>query len=157
MPTHRSGGVRALAKLLPLPFECSLHARSRRGSSQRTLYNYEQSPKAKPIGDITQASLARAFQGKQRHSAFIFRHKNHVIVVLSGKNTSAFEVQPLPISTGAKVRVTRLERTLIDVTGRPTFIILAVCELEPDAEPVPHQIGAVLCKSNRVNLTRKQL
>jgi len=83
--------------------------------------NYEQSPKARPTGDLTQASLASAFQGKQRQSAFTFRYKKHVIVVLSGKNTGGFEVQPLSISTGATVQVTGLERTLIDVTVRPTY------------------------------------
>ena len=83
--------------------------------------NYEQSPKSKPQGDLTQASLDRAFQGKQRQSAFTFRHKKHTIVVLSGKNTGGLEVQSLPIATGAKVRVTGLERTLIDITVRPAY------------------------------------
>jgi hypothetical protein len=63
--------------------------------------------------------LTRAFQGKQRQSAFTFRYKKHVILVLSGENTGGFEVQPLPISTGANVRVTSPERTLIVVTVRP--------------------------------------
>jgi predicted transcriptional regulator of viral defense system len=83
--------------------------------------NYEQSPKAKISGDLTQASLTRAFQGEQRQSAFTFRYKKHVIVVLSGKNTGRFEVQPLSIATGATVQVTSLERTLIDVTVRPIY------------------------------------
>lgn len=83
--------------------------------------NYEQTPKSKPPGDLTQASLDRAFQGKQRQTAFTFRYKRHAIVVLSGKNTGGLEVQSLPIATGAKVRVTGLERTLIDITVRPAY------------------------------------
>jgi len=83
--------------------------------------NYEQSEKPKPSGGLTQASLDRAFRGKQRQSAFIFRYKEHEIVVLSGKHTRGLEVRALPLATGAKVRVTSLERTLIDVTVRPSY------------------------------------
>lgn len=83
--------------------------------------NYEQSAKPKPSGGLTQASIDRAFQGKQRESAFIFRYKENEIVVLSGKCTRGLEVLELPVATGAKVRVTSLERTLIDVTVRPRY------------------------------------
>jgi hypothetical protein len=58
---------------------------------------------------------------KQRQSAFIFRYKEHEIVVFSGKHTRGPEVRALPLATGAKVRVTSLERTLIDVTVRPRY------------------------------------
>jgi predicted transcriptional regulator of viral defense system len=83
--------------------------------------NYEQSPKSKPSGDLTQASMDRAFQGRPRQSAFTFRYKKHAIVILSGKHTGGLAVKHLPITTGAKVRVTDLERTLIDVTVRPVY------------------------------------
>jgi len=83
--------------------------------------NYEQSPKAKPTGDLTQESIARAFQGRQRQSAFTLTYKKHIIIVLSGKHTRGLEVQHVSVSPGVKVRVTSLERTLIDVTVRPTY------------------------------------
>lgn len=83
--------------------------------------NYEQSEKPKPSDGLTQASLDRAFQGKQRQSGFIFRYKENEIVVLSGKRTLGLEVCELPVATGAKVRVTSLERTLIDVAVRPRY------------------------------------
>jgi len=83
--------------------------------------NYEQTEKPKPSGGLTQASLDRAFRGKQRQSAFTFRYKEHEIVVLSGKHTRGLEVRALSLTTGAKVRVTSLERTLIDVTVRPSY------------------------------------
>ncbi len=83
--------------------------------------NYEQSEKPKPSGGLTQESLDRAFRGKHRQSAFIFRYRQHEIVVLSGKHTRGLEVRTLLLATGAKVRVTSLERTLIDVTVRPGY------------------------------------
>jgi hypothetical protein len=88
----------------------------------KALYvNYEQSVKPKSSGGLTQASVDRAFRGKQRQSTFIFRYKEHEIVLLSGKNTHNLEVCDLPIATAAKVRVTGIERTLIDITVRPTY------------------------------------
>ena len=83
--------------------------------------NYEQSEKPKPSGGLTQASLDRAFRGKQRQSAFIFRYKDHEIVVLNGKHTGGLEVRELTLTTGANVKVTSIERTLIDVTVRPHY------------------------------------
>jgi hypothetical protein len=83
--------------------------------------NYEQSEKPKPPGGLTQESIDRAFQGKQRQSAFIFHYATHRIVVPSGKHTRSLEVRELAIDTGAKVRVTDIERTLIDITVRPTY------------------------------------
>jgi hypothetical protein len=83
--------------------------------------NYEQSEKPKPSGGLTQESLDRAFRTKQRQSAFVFPYKEHEIVVLSGKHTRGLEVRELPLATRANVRVTSLERTLIDVTVRPGY------------------------------------
>lgn len=83
--------------------------------------NYEQSDKPKPSGGLTQESLHRAFRAKQRESAFTFRYVECHIVVLSGKHTGGLGVGEMPLATGAKVRVTTLERTLIDATVRPGY------------------------------------
>ncbi len=83
--------------------------------------NYEQSDKPQASGGLTQEGLDRAFRGKQRQSAFTFRYEKHQIIVLSGKHTGGLEVREMPLATGAKVRVTSLERTLIDVTVRPGY------------------------------------
>jgi len=83
--------------------------------------NYEQSNKPKPSGGLTQESLDRAFSGKQRQSAFIFPYEGHAIVILSGKHTGGLDVRELSLATGTKVRVTGLERTLIDVAVRPGY------------------------------------
>jgi len=42
-------------------------------------------------------------------------------VLLSGKNTGRLEVGPIAADTGEPIDVTRLERTLIDVTVRPAY------------------------------------
>ena len=83
--------------------------------------NYEQSDKPKPSGGLSQEALDRAFRGKQRQSAFSFRYEERQIVVLSGKHTGGLEVREMPLATGAKVRVTSLEQTLIDATVRPGY------------------------------------
>ena len=88
----------------------------------RVLYvNYEQSVKPKSSGELSQAGLDRAFRGKQRESTFAFEYEGYKIVMLSGKNTKNLEVQNVHLPTGGKVQVTSLERTLIDITVRPTY------------------------------------
>jgi predicted transcriptional regulator of viral defense system len=83
--------------------------------------NYEQTEKPRPSGGLTQETLDRAFRGKQRQSAFSFRYEKYQIIVLSGKHTAGLEVREMSVPTGAKVRVTSLERTLIDATVRPGY------------------------------------
>ncbi len=83
--------------------------------------NYEQSEKPRPSGELTQASVDRAFRGKQRESTFAFECGQSQIIMLSGKHTSNFEVQNTSLPSGATVRVTSSERTLIDISVRPTY------------------------------------
>ena len=88
----------------------------------RVLYvNYEQSVKPRPSGELAQAGIDRAFRGKQRESKFAFDYDGYRIVLLSGKNTKNLEVRNVHLPTGGKVQVTSLERTLIDITVRPTY------------------------------------
>jgi predicted transcriptional regulator of viral defense system len=82
--------------------------------------NYEQSEKPKPTGELTQAGIDRAFRGKQRESTFAFHFRESRIVLLSGKNTNKLEAQEVSIPK-VTVRVTSVERTLIDITVRPTY------------------------------------
>ena len=88
----------------------------------RTLYvNYEQSVKPKSSGGLTQEGIDRAFRRKQRESTFAFEYDEYKIIVLSGKNTKSLEVQKIRIPDDGNVRVTSIERTLIDITVRPTY------------------------------------
>jgi predicted transcriptional regulator of viral defense system len=86
-----------------------------------TIYiNKEQSPK--PQGeDLTQASIDRAFSNQARVSNYTFRYQDYRIIILSGKNTGRLEVSSLEIRPGEWVDVTKLERTLIDITVRPVY------------------------------------
>lgn len=88
----------------------------------KVLYvNYEQSVKPKPSGSLSQSGIDRAFQGKQRESTFAFDYEEYKFILLSGKNTKRLEVHSKALPQGGKVHVTSLERTLIDITVRPTY------------------------------------
>jgi hypothetical protein len=88
----------------------------------RTLYiNKEQSIKPRPTSPLTPESLARAFSGQQRRSIYTFSYEGSTIVLLSGKNTGRLEVGPIAAETGEAIDITRLERTLIDITVRPAY------------------------------------
>jgi len=87
----------------------------------RTVYvNAEQSVKPHSSGALTQNSLDRAFAGKQRESNYIFEYEGTEIVLVNGKNTGRLEVSPLLVDQRA-VDVTKIERTLIDITVRPAY------------------------------------
>ena len=87
----------------------------------QTIYlNDEQSAKPAPSGNITQASLDRAFASRQRTSKFAFVFGLNRIVILNGKQTGALGVRSLKLS-GAEHPVTDLERTLIDIAVRPVY------------------------------------
>jgi hypothetical protein len=87
---------------------------------QRFYLNKEQSPKPRPKGGLTQAGINRAFAGKQRESRFVFRFEELEVVLLAGKNTGNLESVEVDYA-GAKLQVTSLERTLIDIAVRPAY------------------------------------
>jgi predicted transcriptional regulator of viral defense system len=88
----------------------------------QTLYvNTEQSPKPTPEGTLTQASLDRAFRGRQRSSKYVFIYKQNRLVMLSGKHTGRYGVIDRPLPDGVIAPVTDLERTLVDITVRPVY------------------------------------
>jgi hypothetical protein len=85
----------------------------------RIYVNSEQSPKP-GSGRLTQEGINRAFAGKQRESQFIFKFGDYEALLLWGKNTGQMEVIDMEYS-GTKLRVTGLERTLIDIAVRPSY------------------------------------
>lgn len=87
----------------------------------RTVYaNKEQTPK--PSGGVlTQEGINRAFANNPRTSNYIFRYQDYRIVLLSGKNTSRLEVISDKGPSDESIEVTGLERTLVDITVRPTY------------------------------------
>lgn len=88
----------------------------------RTVYaNKEQSEKARPEGELTQAGIDRAFSNEARTSNYVFEFEGTRIVLVSGKNTGKLEVSDLPGPTGQALSTTKLERTLIDIAVRPAY------------------------------------
>ena len=83
--------------------------------------NHEQSIKPRPVHPLTQESLNRAFANNQRKSNYIFRNDEWQFVVLSGKQTGGLGVVPMPSPLGETLRVTGLERSLIDAAVRPDY------------------------------------
>ena len=85
----------------------------------RTIYvNKEQTPKPPPRGVLTQAAINRAFAKPQRSSRHAYRYEKRRIVLVSGKHTHNLGVVNHP---SQRLRLTNLERTLIDITVRPRY------------------------------------
>ncbi len=82
--------------------------------------NSEQSEKWSEPGTLIQASIDRAFASKQRESTFLFQGDGAHFLLLSGKNTGQLEVGRLNFA-GEELLVTKVERTLIDITVRPAY------------------------------------
>ncbi len=86
-----------------------------------TIYvNKEQSPKPRSDGELSQESIKRAFSNKARISNYSFKYEDYRFILLSGKNTNRLEVSTVQLD-GLAVDVTKIERTLIDLTVRPSY------------------------------------
>ncbi|SRR6266496_1624546 len=106
-----------------------LHALS--DTEPTTIYvNKEQSPKLAPSAALTQDGIDTAFSNPARVSQYVYAFEGERIVLLSGKNTSDFEVIQREDAAGFSFRYTSLERTLFDITVRPSYAggVLAVLE-----------------------------
>lgn len=87
----------------------------------RTVYaNKEQTPKPSPSGPLLQANIDRAFRRAPRRSTYVFEGYDHKFALLSGKNTNDLGVIEKKIR-GEVLRITDLERTLIDIVVRPHY------------------------------------
>jgi hypothetical protein len=82
--------------------------------------NKEQSPKPAPAVPPSQESIDRAFQNEPRASKYQFEFDGFRATLLSGKNTGRLEVSHV-MDAGVSLDVTKLERTLIDITVRPVY------------------------------------
>jgi predicted transcriptional regulator of viral defense system len=88
----------------------------------KTLYlNAEQSPKPAPSGSLSQRGIDQAFSRKQRQSNMTYEHDGWSVTIVNGKNTGALGVEELLGPSEERLRVTNLERTLIDIVVRPTY------------------------------------
>lgn len=88
----------------------------------RTIYvNCEQTPKPSPDGPLSQEGIKRSFKGKQRTSRYTFQLEGNRYTILSGKNTKGYGVEEIAGPSGETLRVTGLERTLVDIVVRPAY------------------------------------
>lgn len=85
--------------------------------------NREQSPKPPPSGALTQEAIDRAFAGdkKQRTSSLVYTDGRNRFVVLAGKDTGDAGVVDAVEPHGGRIRVSNIERTLIDIAVRPVY------------------------------------
>jgi predicted transcriptional regulator of viral defense system len=83
--------------------------------------NCEQKPKFKDASSLTQNSINIAFAHKTRLSNNIIKYNNYQIRLLNGMFTGNAGVITITGPEGENLRVTDIERTLIDITVRPEY------------------------------------
>lgn len=83
--------------------------------------NVEQSPKPRRSNTLDQKSIDIAFSRATRISQNIAQYKDYEIRLLNGMQTGNLGVVETQVSEGAKVYITDVERTLIDIAVRPEY------------------------------------
>ncbi len=115
----------------------------------KTIYvTYEQSKKSFEQ-NLTQENIDRAFKKPQRLSQNNITYKDNVIFLLNGKFTDLAGVITASYMTEDDIKVTSLERTLIDIVVRPSysggiFEILKAYEQARDRKISINKLGAIL-------------
>jgi predicted transcriptional regulator of viral defense system len=88
----------------------------------KALYlNVEQSLKTSFRSVLAQHAIDQAFSRKQRQSNLIYHQGDWTVTIINGKNTDRLEVEATSGPQGEMLQVTSLERTLVDVTVRPSY------------------------------------
>lgn len=87
--------------------------------------SHDRATEASPNADITQDAIDKAFQSPVRVSNNVVDFEEQRIVLLNSANTGGLGVIDQALQSGeggvAKLRVTGVERTLIDAAVRPTY------------------------------------
>lgn len=83
--------------------------------------NIEQKPKKNQNQELTQENIDKAFQNRVRVSSNIAEFDGKRICIHNGKYSQSLGVIELIVDNGELVRVTDVERTLIDITVRPVY------------------------------------
>jgi len=88
----------------------------------KTIYvNREQSEKHTSVGPLLQQNIDRAFASKQRQTQAIAKYADEwQFVIINGKHTGQLGVEPIEFQ-GTTLRVTGIDRTLIDIAVRPAY------------------------------------
>ncbi len=100
----------------------ALHLHGLTEQIPKTIYLNIEQPQKAGGGTLTQAGIDRAFKGKCRTSTNVARYQDRTICLLNGANTGHLGVIDMRAPEGSsKIRVTNVERTLIDATVRPIY------------------------------------
>lgn len=90
-----------------------------------TYLNFEQPLPSNGTGELTQKSIDVAFKRRVRTTNYVAETDQFRVCLLNGKNTGylGIETQDHPTDGGrvVNVRVTNIERTLIDIAVRPVY------------------------------------
>lgn len=88
----------------------------------RVIYaNCEQRPLPSSEGPLRQQAIDTALRRPQRVTKYRARLGKHAVWVLNGKHTDGLGVDTVNAADGYPLRVTGIERTLIDITVRPAY------------------------------------
>jgi len=88
----------------------------------KTLYlNTEQTPKPRNPAELEQQRIDFAFRRQQRRSKNIASFRNLKVCLLNGKHTGQLGVVDAVGPEGERLRVTSIERTLVDIAVRPEY------------------------------------
>ncbi|MBN2181254.1 MAG: hypothetical protein JW715_05015 [Sedimentisphaerales bacterium] len=88
----------------------------------KTIYlNCEQSSKPKSETGLDQKRIDFAFRMKTRVSKRTANYNDYQVCLLNGKNTNSTGVVEISGPDDSKIRVTNIERTLIDIAVRPEY------------------------------------
>ena len=112
--------------------------------------NFEQAPKRHGSAELTQGRINFAFKKPTRLTNNTADYEGYRIRLLNGLGTGNSGVIEMPGPQGETIRVTEVERTLIDVTVRPEyaggpFEVLAAFKRAADKVSV-NRLGALLRK-----------
>jgi predicted transcriptional regulator of viral defense system len=88
---------------------------------ENVYFNHEQAARISSANTLEQSRIDNAFQKNQRLTTARTVYDDKEYWLLNGKQTGNYGVSVMEIPSGAKVSVTNLERTLIDITVRPAY------------------------------------
>lgn len=87
-----------------------------------TIYvNKEQSPKPDASTTMSQDAIDLAFRNPPRVSNYIYKFNSERMVLISGKSTGGYGVVETQDKSGFPIRLTSVERTLVDIAVRPVY------------------------------------
>jgi hypothetical protein len=120
-------------------------------------YNLEQTPKPTTTSrkNLLQENIDRAFRKPQRQTNNQCIFEDSTIVLLNGKSTHNEGVESLTLSDDERVKVTGIERTLIDIAVRPGYSggvqqVLSAFERAKEMGVSINRLSAILKRLNYI-------